>query len=211
MAGLGGMPYLRRRGHTVAALVAAAVRAGAFSTACTLLAMQTDHLFFGGMPSWPMRLLVVAGLFAFALPRATGAASAGRWLAVLVAGQVVACCCFELLRVLDPAGEGPWGAEVRRRPSLVLLQILLTLLVSFMLHRADAGCRRVLRDLEGTLRRLPLPLWRELYLLFTYAVPEARQPRAPATSTLTRTSPRLLILSRAVARRGPPSPTPLSA
>ncbi len=49
-------------------------------------------------------------------------------------------------------------------------------------------------------------LWRELYLLFTYAVPEPRQPRAPATSTPTRTSPRLLILFRAVARRGPPSP-----
>ncbi|MFJ6122840.1 hypothetical protein [Streptomyces sp. NPDC092129] len=173
--------------------------------------MQSDHLVFGGMPSWPMRLLVVAGLFAAALPRATGAASAGRWLAVLVAGQMAACCCFELLRVLDPAGEGPWGAEVRRRPSLVLLQILLTLLVSFMLHRADAGCRRVLRDLQGALRRLPLPVWRELYRLLTYTASEAPQSWVPATSIPTRTSPRLLVLSRAVARRGPPSPLPLSA
>ncbi|MFD8508581.1 hypothetical protein ACFV2L_38530 [Streptomyces sp. NPDC059687] len=173
--------------------------------------MQTHHLFFSGMPSWPMRLLVVVGLFAVALPRASGTASAGRWLALIVAGQTIACCCFELLAIFEPTGEGPWGAEVRRRPSLVLLQLLLTLLVSFMLHRADAGCRRVLRDLEGALRRLPLPVWRELYQLFTYAVPEAREPLVPASSSPTRTSPRLLVLSRAVARRGPPSPLPLSA
>ncbi|MFE4415783.1 hypothetical protein ACIQFZ_29050 [Streptomyces sp. NPDC093064] len=173
--------------------------------------MQTHHVFFSGMPSWPERLLVVAGLFAVALPRATRTASAGRWLAVVVAGQTVACCCFELLRVFGSANEGPWGAEVRRRPSLALLQILLTLLASFMLHRADAGCRRVLRDLEGALRRLPLPLWRELYRLLTHAVPEAPQPSVPATSGPTRTSPRLLVLSQAMARRGPPSPLPLSA
>jgi hypothetical protein len=206
------MPDLQLRGRPPSALPLAVARAGMFSVVSTVLAIATYHFVFGSMPSWGTQALAVAGLFGAALPRAAHPASVGRWLTVVIVGQAVAVWWFHQTGsgLASAARDGWFIIPVHARSSLLVAQLVLTLLMACMLHSADAACRRLLRNAVRELQAARASLWRLLCPAFVPYAPVLPQAHTPRSSGPARASPLCVLLADAVVRRGPPSRLPLA-
>lgn len=174
------------------------LRAVVVSAVATALAGLGHHLSFGGTPSWEVRSVAAAVVFAAVVPWSLRRRSLPSHTAVMLGAQAVVGCLFEVsvtgLAVPDPDPVWVWG------------YLAAAVAAATILNRAEAECDR-LPGLAGT------NLVRLVALLFARTLPASRARRvAPLHPGYLRYALRSrqplplhgVLLDDTLARRGPP-------